>query len=174
MQLINFFLQPRPLPLNFHEKKAVKSSDVLPFSLSQNNLVHQCIMGKKSAKSSLPPCCDSCDGVTRWYIEIVQIYRAPDGVSGKRKSGLSTITVVAGLLCRIRSNWSFLGESGTMLLGGGALVCGVLCATFETNMVKSTTCAVSPCMKCPPGTFGKGLVRPSLCGNPRIDLVIPP
>ena len=44
----------RPLPLNF-QKKAVNSYDVLPFSLSQNYLVHQCIMGKKSAKSSLPP-----------------------------------------------------------------------------------------------------------------------
>ena len=111
----------RPLPLDFQEKKAVNSYDVLPFSLSQNYLVRQCIMGKKSAKSSLLPCCDSCDGITCLYIEIVQIYWAPDGVSGKRKSGLSTITVVAGLLCRICSNWSFLGESGTMLLGGGAL-----------------------------------------------------
>ena len=42
-----------------------------------------------------------------------------------------------------------------MLLGGGALACGVLCATFETNMVESTTRAVSPRMKGPAGLFGK-------------------
>ena len=43
-----------------------------------------------------------------------------------------------------------------MMLGGGALACGMLCATFETNMVESTTRAVSPCMKCRAGPFGKG------------------
>ena len=93
------------------------------------------------------------------------------GYPVKRKSSLSTLTGVAGLLCRIRSNWSVFGERGAILLGGGALACGVLCATFETNMVESTTRAVSPSMNCPAGPFRKGLARPWSRRNPRIDLV---